>query len=75
LEENLISWVQRISEKKDKLGGFSICPFAKKALEDKKIFWSSIAYECESYILRYIESLRRRMNLVDLVYVHLQKKH
>ena len=57
MEENLISWVQRISEKKDELGGFSICPFAKKALEDKKIFWSSIAYECESYILRYIESI------------------
>jgi hypothetical protein len=57
LEENLIQWIQRISEKKDELGGFSICPFAKKVLEEKQIHWSCIAYECKAYILRYIESL------------------
>ena len=56
MEENLIKWVERISKAKSELGGFNICPFAKKALEEKKVFWSNIAYECESYILRYIES-------------------
>lgn len=55
MEKDLINWVNRISEKKDELGGLSVCPFAKKALEDKKIFWSYIAQECEAYILRYIE--------------------
>ena len=56
MEENLITWVKRLSERKDELGGLSVCPFAKKALEDKKLFWSTIAYECEQYILRYTES-------------------
>jgi len=56
LEKDLINWVKRISEKKDELGGFNVCPFAKKALEDKKVFWSYIGQECEAYILRYIEA-------------------
>jgi hypothetical protein len=56
LEKDLINWIQRISEKKDELGGFNICPFAKKALDDKKVFWSYIGQECEAYILRYIEA-------------------
>ena len=56
MEKDLINSIERISEKKDELGGFSICPFAKKAFEDKKIFWSYIGCECEAYILRYIES-------------------
>ena len=55
MEKDLINWVKRISEKKDELGGFSVCPFAKKALEEKKVFWSYIGEECEAYILRYIE--------------------
>ena len=56
MEKDLISWIQRLSEQKDELGKFNICPFAKKALDDKKVFYTYIAYECESYILRYIES-------------------
>ena len=56
MEKDLINWIQRISEKKDELGGFNICPFAKKALDDKKVFWSYIGQECEAYILRYIEA-------------------
>ena len=56
MEKDLINWIQRISEKRDELGGFAICPYAKKAFEDKKIFWSYIGQECEAYILRYIEA-------------------
>ena len=56
MEKELINWIQRISENKDELGGFSICPFAKKALEEKKVFWSYIGQECVAYILRYIEA-------------------
>lgn len=70
LEKNLIQWIERISEKKDELGGFSICPFAKKALEDKQIHWSYIGYECEAYILRYIESLN---NFEVVVFYNLSK--
>ena len=56
MEKDLITWVQRLSEKKSELGGFNVCPFAKKAMEDKKVFLSYIGFESESYILRYIES-------------------
>ena len=56
MEKDLINWIQKISEKKDELGGFNICPFAKKALEEKKVFWSYIGYESVAYILRYIEA-------------------
>jgi len=57
LEKNIIEWIQRISAKKDELGGFSICPFAKKAFEDQKIFWSYIGYETVEYISRYMETI------------------
>jgi hypothetical protein len=56
LEKDLIEWVKKVSEKKNELGGFSICPFAKKAMEDNKVFLSYIGFEAESYILRYVES-------------------
>jgi hypothetical protein len=56
LEKVLIEWIQRISQVKDELGGFSVCPFAKKAMEDKKVFWGYIEHEPEAYILRYLES-------------------
>ena len=39
MEKDLIDWIQRISKPMDELGGFSVCPFAKKALEEKKIFF------------------------------------
>ena len=56
MEKDLIDWIQRIIKPLPELGGFSICPFAKKAFEDKKVFCSYIGAEPEAYILRYIES-------------------
>lgn len=56
MEKNLIDWVNRISEKRDTLGGFSICPFAKKAMEEKKIYFTHIGFEIEKYILNFINS-------------------
>lgn len=56
MEKDLINWIKRLSEKRDELGGFSICPFAKKAFEEKKVFWSYIGQESVAYILRYIEA-------------------
>ena len=64
MEKNLIEWVKRISEKKSELGGFSICPFAKKALEDKKVFWSYIECEPIAYISRYMESMIEEYEIV-----------
>jgi hypothetical protein len=57
LEKNIVEWIQRISAKKDELGGFAICPFAKKAFDDQKIFWSYIAYESVEYISRYMKTI------------------
>ena len=30
MEENLKNWIERVSEKREELGGFAICPFANK---------------------------------------------
>jgi len=56
LEKDLIEWVNRISEKREALGGFSICPFAKKAMEEKKIYFSHIGFDVEKYILNFVDS-------------------
>lgn len=57
MEKDLIGWVKKLSKKRSELGGeFNICPFAKKALKEKKVHYSYIGYESELYILRYIES-------------------
>ena len=45
MEKSVAEWIARISEKRNELGGFSICPFAKKALEDKKIFLAMNGFE------------------------------
>jgi hypothetical protein len=57
MEKSIIDWVKYLTKKRDELGGFSICPFAKKALDDNKIKWTYIAFEPIDYISRYIESL------------------
>ena len=56
MEKNIIDWVNDISKSRKELGGFAVCPFAKKAMNDKKVFWSYIGPEPEAYILRYIEA-------------------
>lgn len=64
MEKDLIEWVEKISLKRDELGGFSMCPFAKKALEDKKIFWSYIGYEVVPFISRYMEEMKEDYEVV-----------
>lgn len=56
MEKSVVEWIEYLSKKRSELNGWSICPFAKKALMDKKIFWTSIAYEPEEFISRYMES-------------------
>ena len=56
MEKDVIEWVKRISEKRDELGGFNICLYAKAALEEKKVYWTYFGYEPEAYILKYIEA-------------------
>lgn len=55
MEKNLIDWINRISERRDELGDFAICPFAKKALEDKKIYWSYINFNAVPHIKEFVE--------------------
>lgn len=57
MEENIIKWINIISENKDELNGFSVCPFAKKALQEEKIYISSIDDEPIFHIMKYIENL------------------
>ena len=57
MEKDITRWVKTISKKRDELGGFAICPFARKALKEKKIFWSFIGYEPSAYISRYMEMM------------------
>ena len=64
MEKDIIGWVKRISKKHDELGGFAICPFAKKALKEKKIFWSFIGYEPSAYISRYMEMMNEDYEVV-----------
>jgi hypothetical protein len=64
VEKDIIGWVKRISMKRDKLGGFAICPFARKALKEKKIFWSFIGYEPKAYISRYMEMMNEDYEVV-----------
>jgi hypothetical protein len=71
VEKNIIDWVKRLSQKRDELGGFAICPFAKKALNDKKIYWSFIGYEPVAYISRYMEMMNEDYEVV--IFFNLKK--
>jgi len=55
LEENLVNWISRLTKTRDELGGFSICPFAKKAMEEHKVFFYYIGYQVENQITQYID--------------------
>lgn len=57
MEENLKKWIDKVSEYRNELGGFSICPFAKKASEEHAIFWSYIENHPEAFMLRYLQIL------------------
>lgn len=57
MEENLKKWIDKVSEYRNELGGFSICPFAKKASEEHSIFWSYIEDHPEPFMLRYLQIL------------------
>ena len=71
MEKNIIEWVKRLSQKRDELGGFAICPFAKKALNDKKIYWSFIGYEPNAYISKYMEMMNEDYEVV--IFFNLKK--
>ena len=77
MEENLIKWVKHISEKRDELGGFSVCPFAKKAMEDKKVFWSYINhkhdYFIEEHIISRIHELESAQDIEVVVFYNTDK--
>jgi hypothetical protein len=67
VEESLKEWLERITQPKKELKGFSVCPFAKKAVEENKIYWSYIGTDCESYILNYIDSTPNDFELIAFI--------
>lgn len=61
---DILSWVKKLSQKHEELDGFSICPYAKTALETNKVFFSYISDEAEEFIQRYIESLDKKFSVL-----------
>jgi hypothetical protein len=55
LEENLKKWIDRVSIKRSELGGLSICPFAKKGVENKTVFYANIFNDPRAFMLNFIE--------------------
>lgn len=74
MEKNLIEWISRISQKKDELGGFSICPFAKKALEDKLVFFYYIDGDPVQQIITYMNGLCETMKYEVILFYDIDKK-
>lgn len=68
MEKDLTDWIQRITQNLDELGGFSICPFAKKAMQDKKVYFSYFSeYEPVKHITSYVETTPNDFELVCFV--------
>jgi hypothetical protein len=74
LEKNLISWIGRISNKENKLGGFAICPFAKKALEDNSVYFYYIDCDPIKQITTYIDGISSNMNYEVILFYDIEKK-
>ena len=56
MEKDLEEWVTRVSEPKEELGGFSICPFAKKGFKDGKVLHFELPQNLSlSEIVEHIE--------------------
>lgn len=70
MEKVITDWVKKVSERRDKLGGFQICPFAKKAFEDKKVFIYEINEEPETYILSYIKTFNSIYDFELIIFVN-----
>jgi hypothetical protein len=67
VEKNISDWVDKVSEKRPELDGKAICPFARKAYDDGKVFWSYINYEAEMYIESYIDSFKQDYELIAFI--------
>lgn len=53
MEKDLNDWIHRISESKEELGGFAVCPFAKK-YRNECIPGAEIGYSPYGYIVEYM---------------------
>jgi hypothetical protein len=74
LEKNLISWIDRISSKRSELGGFAICPFAKKALEDNNVYFYYIDGDPVQQITTYINCINPNMKYEVILFYDIEKK-
>lgn len=55
MEENLKKWIDSVTLKRPELGGMPICPFAKKGVESKKVFYANIYKDPRAFMLNFIE--------------------
>jgi hypothetical protein len=67
LEKSINEWLERITQSKDELGGFAICPFAKKAMESNKIYFTTIGAEPVSCIRSYIEFTPKDFEIIVFI--------
>ena len=74
MEKNLISWISHISSRKDELGGFAICPFAKKALEENKIYFYYIDNDPVQQISTYMDGFNQNMGYEVILFYDVEKK-
>ena len=72
MEKSLNEWLKRITQSKDELGGFAICPFAKKAMESNKVYFTTIGAEPVSCIKSYIEFTPKDFEVI--VFIDLLKR-
>jgi len=57
IKDVVYEWVDRISERKKEIDGLSLCPFSKRALIEKKVFWSELDDDPEIYIENCLDKL------------------
>lgn len=77
MEENLINWIKHLSQKRDELDGFSICPFAKKAMDEKNVFYDYInqkhTYFIEEHIIKKLQEIESTNDIEVMVFYNTHK--
>ena len=57
LKDVINEWVKKISKKRKEIGSLSLCPFAMKAMIEKKVLWFELENDPEIYIESCLDKL------------------
>lgn len=57
MEENLRKWIDKVIKKRPEIGGMAICPFAKKGVEEKKVYFYSMTGDPKDFILKCVDNV------------------